>query len=221
MRPGSGRLSSVVLLYPPRIRWRKVSGPESSVVRSHRIVVQVNCVCFPSWLTWASRHNDPASWKLALKNIFLVKRKSSSHFTERNAIKRDPENYQFTTEEAESKKVFPRTLEIGLEIILLTFPNTKTDSQRGQDQTQHRDDDGESRSEAETLQDPGQASPRVGRLPLGVEAGEVVEAAGGARVVVSRHLQVVGGPGLQTSDAVHILQLQVVCHCRAKRKSTI
>ena len=191
MRPGSGRLSSVVLLYPPRIRWRKVSGPESSVVRSHRIVVQVNCVCFPSWLTWASRHNDPASWKLALKNIFLVKRKSSSHFTERNAIKRDQRIISSPQRRQKVKKFSPRTLEIGLEIILLTFPNTKTDSERGEHQAEYRDDDGESRSEAETLQDPGQASPRVGRLPLGVEAGEVVEAAGGARVVVSRHLQVV------------------------------
>ena len=164
---------------------------ESSAARWHRIVVQVNCVCFPSWLTWASHHNDPASWKLALKNIFLVKRKSSSYFTGGNGIRRDRRIISSPQRRQKVKKFSPRSLEIGLEIILLTFPNTKTDSQRGQDQTQHRDDDGESRSEAETLQDPGQASSRVGRLSLGVEAGEVVEAAGGARVVVSRHLEVV------------------------------
>ena len=82
-------------------------------------------------------------------------------------------------------------MEIGLEIILLTFPNTKTDSERGEDKTEHRHDDGESGSEAETLEDPGQTSPGVCRLSLRGEAGEAVEAAGGPRVVVSRHLQVV------------------------------
>ena len=189
---------------------------ESSAARWHRIVVQVNCVCFPSWLTWASHHNDPASWKLALKNIFLVKRKSSSYFTGGNGIRRDRRIISSPQRRQKVKKFSPRSLEIGLEIILLTFPNTKTDSQRGQDQTQHRDDDGESRSEAETLQDPGQASSRVGRLSLGVEAGEVVEAAGGARVVVSRHLEVIRSSRLESSDAVDVLQLQVVGHCNTK-----
>ena len=107
-------------------------------------------------------------------------------------------------------------MEIGLEIILLTFPNTKTDSERGEDEAEHGDDDGEGRPEAETLQDPGQAVSLVSRLALGVEAGEVVEAARGPGVVVGRHLQVVGRPWRESSDAVHILQLEVVCHWNTK-----
>ena len=103
-------------------------------------------------------------------------------------------------------------MEIGLEIILLTFPNTKTHSQRGQNQTEHGDDDRESRPEAETLEDPGQSSSRVGRLSLGVEAGEVVEAAGGPRVVVGRHLQIILRIGCQTPNGVPGLRLEVVGH---------
>ena len=171
-------------------------------------------------LTWASRHNDPASWKLALKNIFLVKRKSSSYFTGGNGIRRDRRIISSPQRRQKVKKFSPRTLEIGLEIILLTFPDTKTDSQGGEDETEHRDDDGESSPEAQTLKDSGQAASLVGRLALGVEAGEGVEAAGGAGVVVSRHLQVVGRPGREASDAVDILQLEVVCHWNGIRKST-
>ena len=139
-RPGSGQLSSVVLLYPLRIRWRKVSGLGSSAARSHRIVVQVNCVCFPSWLTWASHHNDPASWKLALKNIFLVKKKKLVSFHGRKWYKARPENYQFTTEEAESKKVFPENLGNRIRDNFTYFSGYKNrlPGRRGRDRAQRR-----------------------------------------------------------------------------------
>ena len=111
----------------------------------------------------------------------------------RNWCKVRPENYQLTTETGRSKwkvKSFPKNLGKRIRDILLTFSNTETDSERGEDKTEDRDDDGEDGSEAEAVEDPGQASPGLGGAAPGVQSGEVVELGGGPRVIVCSHLQV-------------------------------
>ena len=79
-------------------------------------------------------------------------------------------------------------MEIGLEIILLTFPNTKTDSERGEHEADNGDEDGERGAETEALEDSGEAVPVHGWVPESVEGGELIELGGGARVVVGRDL---------------------------------
>ena len=75
--------------------------------------------------------------------------------------------------------------------ILLTFPDTKTDSQGGEDEAEHRDDDRERGAEAEAIEDPRESVPVHGRVPESIEGGELVQLAGGPRVVVRRDLQTV------------------------------
>ena len=72
--------------------------------------------------------------------------------------------------------------------ILLTFPNTKTDSQGGEDEAEYRDDDRERGAEAEAVEDPREPVPVHGRVPESVESGELVQLGAGARVVVCRDL---------------------------------
>ena len=72
--------------------------------------------------------------------------------------------------------------------ILLTFPNTKTDSQGGEHEAEHGDDDGERGSEPEAVEDACEAVPVHGWVPESVEGRELVQLGAGASVVVGRDL---------------------------------
>lgn len=72
--------------------------------------------------------------------------------------------------------------------ILLTFPNTKTDSQGGEDEAEHGDDDGEGGAEPKAVEDAREAVPVHGRVPESVEGRELIQLGAGASVVVGRDL---------------------------------
>ena len=110
-------------------------------------------------------------------------------------------------------------------ILLLTFSNAETDPNRGQDQTEDRDEDGEAGTEAQAGQQAAQAAGAAvqagRRCPLGIQRGEVVEAGGGAGVVVRRHLEVIGRGRAEAPHTVQVLQLQVVRHCNTQTQNLI
>ena len=113
-----------------------------------------------------------------------------------------------------AEKSFPKKLGKRIKDILLTLSNTKADSQGCEHEAHHGDEDGEGGPQPEAGQHGGEAGALVGGLTGSRERGEGVGGAGGARVVVRGHPQVVGGAGAQPAQRVHVLQLQTVGHCK-------